>query len=124
MEEKYTTFMHHLKEARAIAATVDRRWEEQLTDIIEESQRCYRARELEMQWEPQFLEICPRSDSHPDLSLVFGFNSDDSMNPDVIIAESLSNGFSLQREFDPEVTDIEKLVTVFAKEVAAELAAC
>ena len=111
----YETLITKLKEAKEIAKqlNIGDDWNERLDDLIFEAQREKATAALEKEWGPVFKK------NNPDLALVFGFDDLESAEPDRIIAESVKTGFYRERKYDPEVTDIAKLVRLFAKECAS-----
>lgn len=90
-------------------------FEARLDDLIFEAQREKATAALEKEWEPIFKQ----SVNKPEIALVFGFDDLESTAPDRIIAESAETGFYHERKFEPDITDMAKLVHAFAEECAA-----
>ena len=111
----HETLITKLTEAKKIAKqlNIGSDFETRLEDLIFEAQREEATAALEKEWEPVFKK------NNPDLALVFGFDDLESAAPDRIIAESVETGFYHERKYDPEITDIAKLVHAFAEECAA-----
>ncbi len=110
----YEPLITKLTEAKEIAKhlNIGSDWNERLDDLIFEAQREKATAALEKEWEPVFKK------NNPDLTLVFGFDDLESSVPDRIIAES-DTGFYRERKYEPDITDMAKLVRAFAVECAA-----
>ncbi len=110
----HETLIMKLTEAKELAKqlNIGSDFEERLDDLILEAKREQATVALEKEWGPIFKK------NNPGLALVFGFDDLESAAPDRIIAES-ETGFYRERKFEPEITDIAKLVRLFAEECAA-----
>ncbi len=112
----HETLIIKLTEAKEIAKqlNIGSDWNERLDDLIFEAQREKATAALEKEWEPIFKQAVNK----PELALVFGFDDLESTMPDRIIAES-DTGFYRERKYEPDITDMAKLVRLFAEECAA-----
>ncbi len=122
------TFLNSLEQCKEIADSLGdsgcKLWQDRIDELIDDVSHNIKTETLQAQWTPFFENtikpLHPKLQNFPNHKLVFGYTNNGTPKPNRLSLSDINSPIEVQRGFDPETTDLEKLIAVLAEELAAQ----